>query len=295
MMTSTEALAPRPRGLIRDLVDLGKPRVTLLVVFTTGTGLWLAPGHLGVVRSLILLVATSLVVASANTLNCWIERESDALMTRTRNRPLPDGRLRPAAALVFGIVLALVSLPLLALYVNPLTAALGLAALAIYVLAYTPLKRVSPISLVIGAIPGAMPPLMGWTAVTDRLDPPGLVLFGILFFWQIPHFIAISLYLKDDYARGGLKVLPVVHGDDVAKKHLIAYTIALVPVSLLLVPLGIAGTAYLVTALLLGGTFLWFGLGGLRPEAGVRWARQTFLYSLVYLTVLVSVLVASAS
>jgi len=290
------ALQPPDRrlaGFLRDLASLAKPRVTMLVVFTTASGLWLAHGHLGIWRTILLLGSTSLVVASANTLNCWMEQDVDALMLRTRNRPLPDGRLSAPTALVFGSTLAVIALPALWFGINPLTAMLAMAALAIYVLAYTPLKRVSPISLIVGAIPGAIPPLMGWTAVTGRIDPPGLVLFGILFLWQIPHFIAISLYLKDDYALGGLKVLPLVSGDATARKHLLAYTIALVPVSLLMVPLGIAGTAYLVTAILLGGTFLAFGLFGLRAGAGASWARQTFLFSLIYLTLLVSVLVAN--
>lgn len=281
-------------ALVRDLAELAKPRVTALVVFTTAPGLWIAPGKIGPLRAAIVLAATALVVASANTLNCWMERDVDGLMLRTRRRPLPAGRLSAEAALVFGLVLAACSIPALLVATNGITALLGLIALVTYVLVYTPLKRISPVALVIGSIPGAIPPLMGWTAVTGRIDAPALVLFGILFVWQIPHFIAISLYLKDDYARGGLRVLPIVRGDDVARKHLLAWTVALVPVSILMVPLGVAGTAYLLTALALGAGFLWFALQGLRASAGVRWARQTFAFSLVYLTVLVGVLVAVA-
>lgn len=291
--------APR-RGvtaLARDLVVLGKPRVTMLVVFTTGTGLALAPGGIGPWRALVAIVATSLVVMSANALNCWMERDVDALMNRTKRRPLPAGTVTPNQALAFGLGLAVVAVPALAAVVNLPTALLGAFALAVYVLVYTPLKRVSPVALVIGSVPGAIPPLMGWTAVTGRVDAPGVALFLILFLWQIPHFIAISLYLKDDYALGGLKVLPLVRGDDVARRHLFAWTVALVPASLLMVPLGIAGTAYALTALLLGAGFLWFATKGLTAavDANPRWARQTFAYSLVYLTVLVGVLVATAS
>ena len=183
-----------------------------MVVFTTAMGLWLAPGSIGAARTVLLLFGTALLVGSANTLNCWYERETDGLMNRTRNRPLPAGRLDPSVALALGIVGAAFAIPILSFAINPLTALLGAIAHATYVLVYTPLKKVSPWALEVGAIPGAIPPLMGWTAATGTLSLPGWFLFGILFFWQIPHFLAIAIYLEADYRRGGFKVFSVERG-----------------------------------------------------------------------------------
>jgi len=277
-----------------DLIDLGKPRITLLVLFTGGVGLWMAPGSLGLARTLVFLVATACLVASANTLNCWIERETDARMRRTRERPLPAGRLRPRVALTAGLIEAVVALGALAWSTNRLTFTLGLLALVTYAFVYTPLKRVTWWAVIVGAVPGAIPPLMGWTAVTGQLSTAGWVLFGILFTWQLPHFIAISLYLKEDYRRGGLQVLPVALGDRTARRHLFAYTVLLVLVSLLAPPLGMAGPIYLITAALLGAGFLYLAGRGLRPAVGAVWARRTFAYSLVYLSAVIVVLVIDA-
>ena len=284
----------KPPGRFRDLVDLGKPRITLLVLFTSAVGLWMAPGTLGAVRTVVFLLATSCLVASANTLNCFVERETDGRMRRTRNRPLPAGRMDSRLALVAGLTEGFVALVALAWATNGLTFALGLLALATYVLVYTPLKRVRWWAVIVGAVPGAIPPLMGWTAVTGVLATPGWVLFGILFLWQLPHFIAISLYLKEDYRRGGLQVLPVAFGDAAARRHLFAYTVLLVLVSLTAPPLGLAGPAYLVTAALLGAGFLYVAGGGLRPSVKSAWARRAFAYSLIYLPVLIAVLVLDA-
>ncbi|MEZ4468518.1 MAG: protoheme IX farnesyltransferase [bacterium] len=170
----------------RDLLALAKPSVTMLVVITTAGGLWLAPGSLSWAALFATLAGTVLVVAAANTLNCWWERESDKHMARTKGRPLPAGRMRPATALALGIGLSLVSVPLLTALVNPLTGMLAAIALFSYVLVYTPMKQHSPHAVIVGAIPGAMPPLMGWTAVTGQIDLAGLILFGVLFIWQIP-------------------------------------------------------------------------------------------------------------
>jgi len=277
-----------------DLVELGKPRITALVVLTTALGLWLAPGSLGGWRAGTFLLATALLVASANTLNCWVERETDGRMLRTMNRALPGGRLDPVAALAWGLAVGAVALGLLSWTTNTLTLALGAGALFSYVLLYTPLKRVGWWALLVGAVPGAIPPLMGWTAVTGRLTAGGLALFGILFFWQLPHFIAISLYLKDDYRRGGLRVLPLVHGDAAARRHLFAYTLLLVAVSLTLRPLGLAGAPYVAAAAVLGAGFIGLAASGLRPAAGAAWARRAFAYSLVYLPLLIGALVLDA-
>ena len=200
----------------------------------------------------------------------------------------------PGAALAFGVGLGTLALALLIWTTNALTVALGAAALFSYLLIYTPMKRVSWWALIVGAVPGAIPPLMGWTALTGSLAATGWVLFGILFVWQLPHFIAISLYLKDDYQRGGLRVLPLVAGDLVARRHLFAYTVLLVLTSLAALPLGLAGPFYLATATVLGAGFLYVAAVGLRPVVEAGWARRAFGYSLVYLTVLIGVLVLDA-
>jgi protoheme IX farnesyltransferase len=291
----TNSLSTRTlSSALRDLFSLSKPRITTMVLFTVALGIWMAPGSLAPWQTVLLLLATGGLVASANILNCWVERESDALMRRTRNRPLPAGKLDPRVALVAGWLLGAGSVAALLWTTNGLTAVLGAVALVTYVLVYTPLKRVTWLAVVVGAVPGALPPLMGWTAVTGSMSRPGWVLFGILFFWQLPHFIAIALYLKEDYRRGGLQVLPLAHGDAIARRHLFGYTLLLVVVSLLAVPLEMAGPAYTVTAALLGAGFLYFAVRGLRTAVEGVWARRTFVYSLVYLCLLIGVLVLDA-
>ena len=279
---------------VRDLLDLAKPRITSMVVFTTAMGLWLAPGSIGAARTALLLFGTALLVGSANTLNCWYERETDGLMHRTRNRPLPSGRLDPSTALALGVGCGVFALPILALAINPLTALLGAIAHATYMLVYTPLKKISPWALEIGAIPGAIPPLMGWTAATGTLSLPGWFLFGILFFWQIPHFLAIAIYLEEDYRRGGLKVLSVARGPVTAARWLAFYTVALIAVSLLAQPLRLAGIAYSAAATLLGAGFLGFARRGVTGQVEGAWARRTMLYSIAWLTALMLALVAFA-
>ncbi len=281
-------------GRLLDLLDLGKPRITSLVLLTTGLGLWMAPGSLGWLRTAGFLLATGLLVASANTLNCWIERETDGLMERTRSRPLPSGRIAPVLALTWGIVLGVLALAAIWATANPLTFVLGAGALLSYVLLYTPLKRVGWWAVLVGAVPGAIPPLLGWTAGSGALSAGGFALFGILFFWQLPHFIAISLYLKDDYRRGGMRVLPLVHGDIVARRHLFAYTVLLVIASLAALPLELAGPLYVAVATTLGGGFLLLAAAGLRPAVAPAWARRTFAYSLLYLPLLIGTLVLDA-
>jgi protoheme IX farnesyltransferase len=282
------------RALLGDFADLAKPRITALVLFTGAIGVWMAPGTLGPLRAALFLAATALLVASANTLNCWVERDTDARMLRTRSRPLPAGRLTPRAALLAGLAEAGVAALLLALSSNVTTLLLGALALVVYVAVYTPLKRHAWWAVIVGAVPGAIPPLMGWCAVTGALDLPGWFLFGVLFYWQLPHFIAISLYLKEDYGRGGLRVLPLACGDAAARRHLLAYTVLLVLHSLAALPLGLAGPAYLLVAAVLGLGFVGLAAVGLRRGAGVPWARRAFAYSLVYLPALIVALVLDA-
>jgi protoheme IX farnesyltransferase len=277
---------------LRDAVELAKPRITTMVVFTTAMGLWLAPGPLAPARAAAILAFTTLLVGSANALNSFLERDVDARMHRTRHRPIPSGRIDAWSALALGLAAGAFAVPALALVANPLTAAVGLAAWVLYVVVYTPLKRVTPWALEIGAIPGALPPLMGWTAVTGSVDAGGLALVAVLVFWQLPHFLAITLYLGDDYARGGLRVWPVVRGEHAARVRLALYTVGLVAASAAAAPL--AGGVYAWTALVLGAGFLALALRGLRQQAGPPLARRTMLYSLVYLCVLLAVLVADA-
>jgi len=281
-------------AVFRDALQLMKPRITTMVVFTTAMGLWLAPGSIGTARTVLLLLGQTLIVGSANIFNSWYERDADGLMLRTRLRPLPAGRLDPWSALALGIALGVFAVPILAVAINPLTALLGAIAHATYVLVYTPLKKVSPWALEVGAIPGAIPPLMGWTAATGTLALPGWFLFGILFFWQIPHFLAIAIYLEEDYRRGGFRVVSVVRGAAASARWLSWYTVVLVAVSLAAQPLGLAGPAYTISAAVLGVGFIavaWQGFSG-RGEGA--WARRAMLYSIVWLTALMIALVAFA-
>lgn len=293
-MSQAIALGAGVGSVVRDVVDLAKPRITTMVVFTTWIGLSAAPGSIGPARTVLLLVGTAMLVASANVFNSWLERDTDALMHRTRERPLPAGRIDPWSAVAIGIFLGTFAVPILAISINPLTAFLGALAHAIYVLVYTPLKRVTPWALEIGAIPGAIPPLMGWAAGTGSLALPGWELFAILFLWQVPHFLAIALYLREDYARGGIRVLSVVRGEAAARRRLFAYTLALGAASLAAVPLGMAGPRYGAVAVLLGVGFAGMAGYGILARGGGAWARRTMLASLVYLVVLIVALVVDA-
>lgn len=274
-----------------DLIQLAKPRITSLVLFTTAAGLWLAPRGVPAHVVVITLLGTVLIVAAANTLNMYLERDSDAFMSRTMNRPLPAKRMEPSIALKFGLILAAISVPLLTFGAGALPGLLASIALVSYVLLYTPMKRWSATSLLVGALPGAIPPLIGWTAATQRMDLPGVLLFAVMFLWQVPHFLAITLFRKEEYARAGLIVQPNEPGGEEAARHnIVRYTVALVAVSLLFVPIGTAHRAYLITALVAGAAFLAYGLAGLREGAGARWAKNLFVLSLVYLPVVFGVL-----
>ena len=281
----------RAGTLARDLVALTKPRITLLVLLTGAAGMGLAPG--GGSSSAkgwpmwLSLVGTALIVGSANALNMWWERDIDGLMSRTKSRPLPAGRMAPDVALAFGLFLALVATPML-FAVNVATGVLGLVALVSYVVIYTPMKRYTWLALLVGAIPGAMPPLMGWTTVTGTLDIGGLLLFGILFLWQVPHFAAITLFRRNDYANAGLKVVSVDRGERGAKHVVVVYTVLLVATTLMLFPFHVAGVYYVAVAAVLGAGFLALGVRGLFAGAGARWAKQLFAYSIVYLVVLLA-------
>lgn len=269
-----------------DLLALAKPRITALVVFTTASGLWLAPRGVPARTVAMTLIGTVLIVAAANVLNMYLERDTDALMARTMNRPLPAHRLEPEVALKFGLALAAVSVPLLTFAVGALPGLLASIALVSYVLLYTPMKRQTAAALLVGALPGAIPPLIGWTAATARLDLPGVLLFAVMFLWQVPHFLAITLFRKEEYARAGLVVQPNEPGGELAARmNIVRYSVALLAVSLLFVPIGAAHALYLAVALVAGLGFLGYGLLGLRESAGPKWARNLFLLSLIYLPI----------
>jgi protoheme IX farnesyltransferase len=288
---STAATAANPRlarsalQYARDIVLLAKPRLSGLVVLTTAGGLALAPGRIGTFRATVAILGTAAVVGAANALNCYFERDLDARMRRTRDRPLPAGRVEPIVALALGLFVPAFALPLLALATNPLAALLAFTALATYVAIYTPMKQRSTLALFVGAVPGAIPPLLGWTAVTGRLDSGGLALFALLYAWQLPHFLAISIYLAEDYARGGLRVFALVHGEVATRWWIAAGTLGLLAASFSLVPLGIAGKAYAVVAAVAGVALAAYAFAGLGKTGG-RWARNVFLGTLVHLTAL---------
>jgi protoheme IX farnesyltransferase len=289
--------SPASGPWLRDLLALAKPRITLTVVLTALGGFWIARRYPGVgpeTRGNLwpMLLGTALVVSGANALNMYLERDTDALMHRTRRRPLPAGRLRPEVALAFGLLLSAASLPLLTFGVNALTGLLGSIALVSYVLVYTPLKRRTTAALLIGAVPGAIPPLLGWTAGTGRLDWPGLALFGVLFVWQVPHFLAIALFQKEDYARAGLKILPVEKGERATRVHMVAYLPPLIALTFVLCPL--AGPVYLGLAVLTGLAFSALVIAGFRASSGARWARQVFAASILYLVILLGALMVGA-
>ena len=279
----------------RDLVTLAKPRITFMVVVTAAGGLLLSrrmPGTEALSTATILstLIGCALIVSGANALNMYIERDVDRRMDRTKNRPLPAGRMNPRVALWFGVAMSAIAIPVLAIGANALTALLAIIANILYVFAYTPLKQHSAYALHVGAIPGAIPPLLGWTAGTGRIDAAGLVLFGILFLWQIPHFCAIALFRKADYARAGIFVLPNVTGELSTRHTIVRWTFALVATSLLVVPLGVAHHGYLIGATVLGVVFFVWGSYGLREQSGAKWAKSLFGISIIYLTLLFAVL-----
>jgi heme o synthase len=276
---------------LADLWEMTKPGITLMVVLTAGLGFFLAEDRSFAFPLLVhTLVGTWLISAGASVLNQVLERDTDALMNRTATRPLPAGRMDPDAALLFGVVLAVVGLADLAWAVNLLTALLGAVALAGYVFVYTPLKRVSSLATVIGAIPGAIPPMMGWSAVRNELDPAAWVLFGILFFWQLPHFLAIAWLCREDYARGGFPMLTVLDPKGIkAGRQAILYGAALVPVSLLPSLLGLMGTVYFVGALAFGLVYLGFSFGFAQSRSNPG-ARRLMLASLLYFPALLLIM-----
>ena len=290
MSTSTLSLA---RGSASDYVELVKPRITLMVMLTALVGFVM--GSLGTPSPrglLAVVVGTGLVAAGASALNMLLERRTDALMHRTRNRPLPAGRLRPADALAWGALLTGSGVVFLAWMSGPMAALVALATWASYLFLYTPLKTRTSLATVVGALPGALPPVIGWAAARGAIEPPAFVLFAILFLWQIPHFLAIAWIYREDYARGGLPMLPVVDpAGMVTGRQAVANSLALTVVSVVPALAGMAGALYLAGAIVLGAVLTAAAVRAavLRTMAAARWL---FLASLLYLSLLCTLLIA---
>ena len=278
-------------GSAADLLALVKPRILVMALITTAGGFALVPGASDTALLVTTLLGTALLVGAANTLNMYLERDIDGRMSRTRDRPLPAGRMDPGVALVFGVAQAGAAVPLLTFAVNPLTGLLGVIELLGYVLAYTPLKQRTTASTLVGAVPGAMPPLLGWTAASGSLDPGGLAVFGVLFLWQMPHFHAIAIFHADEYRNAGLKTVPGERGERAARVAIVGFLIPQVALSLALAPLGVAGTPYTVGAAVLGALYLGYAVAGARSGATMRWARRLFFLSILYLPALFALLV----
>ena len=280
------------RERVNAFIELTKPRIAFMLVLTSAAGFYL--GNRGTFDFLLFvnaMLGIAFLAFGVATLNQFIERRTDALMDRTANRPLPTGIVTGKEALVFGILLSLVAEIYLYFLVNPLTAFLGLTVIIGYVLLYTPLKSITPASTAIGAIPGAMPPLMGWTASADEIAIGGWALFTFLFLWQFPHFLAIAWMYKEQYAKAGILMLPVVEPEGkITARQIVLFSIMMVPVSLAPFFLGFAGWYFLTAAAILG---IWFLLESIKaaraktPEI----ARRLLLVSVIYLPLIFAILV----
>jgi protoheme IX farnesyltransferase len=281
-------------SLTRDYLQLSKSRIVLMVLITTASGFLFASDRVDPMLMLHALVGTALVAAGTNALNQYVERDHDAQMHRTRTRPLPAGRITPRAALIFSSAIAIIGTAYLGLAVNWLTALLGAFTLASYIFIYTPLKRISTLNTLIGAIPGAVPPLMGWTAATNHVGVGGWIIFGILFLWQLPHFMAISWLHREDYARGGFAMLSVHDHDGAAvARQAIYYTLALLPVSIAPALVGLTGTVYLIGSVLAGAALLASTIRFFF-DRGTKNARGLFMISNLYLLTVMLLLVVNA-
>ena len=292
------AVAPLPRLSARDRVaayaELTKPRITFLIVLTSAAGFALAsPSAVNFPALLSAMFGIALLSSGIATLNQYIERDLDSLMRRTADRPLPSGKLHPNEALIFGWTLTIVAEVYLALVVNPLSALLGLTVIAGYLFAYTPLKTRTTLSTMVGAFPGAVPPLIGWAAARAEIGLEAWVLFAILFLWQFPHFLAIAWMYREDYGRAGILMLPVVEPEGrVTAQQIVVYTVLLLPVSLLPALLGTSGKIYLVGAIVLGLLFLYSSIRAAISKSRQE-AKRLLLASVIYLPLLFILMVVN--
>ena len=275
----------------RDFYEMCKPRVVMLMILTSLVGMFLAvPGMVPLDVLILGNLGIALVAGSGAAVNHLIDRKVDSLMRRTHNRPIPQGRVDPLHAAVFAAVIGVIGMTILLLWVNPLCAWLTLASFVGYAFIYTGyLKRATPQNIVIGGLSGAMPPLLGWSAVTGTIEPGALILVLIIFAWTPPHFWALAIHRKDEYAKTGIPMLPVTHGEQLTKVHILLYTIIMVMITLLPWLTGMSGPLYLLGAVVLGAGFLgWAALLLWKPKPST--AMDTFRYSIVYLMVLFIIL-----
>lgn len=290
MMFRTEtvdaALSTGARRVL-DFLELTKPRIVLMVLVTAFVGFYLGAGsEEGLWRLVDTLLGTALAAGGTLALNQFLERDADGLMARTRHRPLPDGRIQPAEALVFGVLLTSAGLLILAFAVNAVSALVAAFIAATYLFVYTPLKQKSAVCSIVGAVPGALPPVIGWGAARGDLGAEAWVLFAVLFLWQVPHTLAIARLYRDDFARAGIRFLPVIDVEGKStSRQVICHSLALLAVSLTPTLIGIAGKIYFFAALLLGLGFLAFGVS-LAVSFSLPAARRLLVASLVYLPVL---------
>lgn len=276
------------RDTYRDYVNVTKPGITMSNAMTTFTAVWVASGgHPDLAALLFTLAGSSLVVMSGCALNNFMDRDIDHLMTRTQGRPLPDGRLRAGSVMMFGVILGVLGVGVLGALVNTLSATMALIGLFFYVIVYTGMtKRTTTLSTIVGSVSGAIPPLIGWTAVTGSVNATGWILFAIMFLWQSPHFLALGMRRMKEYKAAGIPLLPVVYGFALTKRQIVLWTAALVPVSLLLYTTRAVNWIYLGAAIVLGVIYLYKAFRGLRASDDIVWATDMFRYSLIYLTVL---------
>jgi protoheme IX farnesyltransferase len=273
---------------VGDYVALLKPRVMSLVVFTGLVGMLLAPGTLHPVLALVAILCIAIGAGASGAINMWYDRDIDAVMARTKGRPIPMGRVAPGEALGFGVVLALGSVIVMGLAINLVAASLLALTIAFYVFVYTMwLKRRTPQNIVIGGAAGAFPPMIGWAAMTGEVSLASLALFAIIFMWTPPHFWALALYRSGDYAKAGVPMLPVVAGQTETKRQILLYTLVLLPLTFVPAALGLVGLFYVLAASLLGAAFLVCALRVWRAApASERAAKQMFAYSILYLFLL---------
>ncbi len=280
---------------VGDFLDLLKPRVMSLVVFSGFAGLFVAPGTLHPLLAAVAVLCIAVGAGAAGAINMWYDRDIDAVMARTRRRPIPAGRVEPAEALAFGVILALFSVMLMGLAVNWAAAALLAVATGFYVFVYTVwLKRRTPQNIVIGGAAGAFPPMIGWAAVTGGVSLDSIVLFAIIFMWTPPHFWALALYRDGDYAKAGVPMLPCVAGRRATERQILVYSALLVPLTLVPAAIGTAGWGYAAAAALLGGLLLLLAVR-LQKDESERTARQIFGYSIFYLFALFAALIVDGA
>jgi protoheme IX farnesyltransferase len=294
-LLGTQGMRLTARERVSAYLELTKPRITFLIVLTSAVGFGMGSARgVDYTRFLHAMIGIALLSSGLATLNQFMERDLDGLMRRTASRPLPTKKLSALEAFLFGNILTIGAEIYLAILVNPLTALLGLFVIAGYLFLYTPLKTRTSLSTVVGAFPGAMPPLMGWTSASGEIGAGAWVLFAILFLWQFPHFLAIAWMYREDYGRAGIVMLPVVEPEGrITGQQIVAYTLMLIPVSLLPKFMGLAGSVYFYGALLLGLLFLFFSIRAALDKSRIQ-ARRLLLASVIYLPLLLVLMVLNS-